>query len=219
MARELIEAPPPTEHRLRMSYEEWLAWDGSSGRQTEWVGGEVIVFMPPKLAHQDLLLFLAELLVRFVRRRRLGRVFVAAIEMKLSSQKASREPDILFLATEHLHRVTPERIDGPADLAVEIVSDDSVTRDKRDKRAEYAAAGIPEYWILDPRPGRQRAEFLRLGPDGEYHEGPRDEAGHYHSAVLAGFWLDPAWLWQQPLPDPDDVLARVFADGGERADG
>jgi Uma2 family endonuclease len=33
-------------------------------------------------------------------------------------------------------------------LALEIVSPDSVTTDLRDKRAEYAAAGIPRYWIV-----------------------------------------------------------------------
>jgi Uma2 family endonuclease len=33
-------------------------------------------------------------------------------------------------------------------LAIEVVSADSVTIDTRDKRAEYAAAGIPNYWIV-----------------------------------------------------------------------
>jgi len=33
-------------------------------------------------------------------------------------------------------------------LVLEIVSADSVTTDLRDKRAEYAAAGIPHYWIV-----------------------------------------------------------------------
>lgn len=33
-------------------------------------------------------------------------------------------------------------------IVVEIVSADSVTTDIRDKRAEYAAAGIPHYWIV-----------------------------------------------------------------------
>jgi len=219
MARELDEPPALTEHRLHMSYEDWLAWDGSSGPRSEWVDGEVIVSMPPKTSHGRLLVFLGTVLAMFVSRRRLGEVFFTEMEMRLAAQRVSREPDIVFVAARHADRVTDDRIDGPADLAIEIVSEDSVTRDRRDKRREYAAAGIPEYWILDPRPGQHRAEFLRLGPDGEYHQGPHDEAGRYHSVVLPGFWLDPAWLWQQPLPDPDDILARLFATAGEQADG
>jgi Uma2 family endonuclease len=35
-------------------------------------------------------------------------------------------------------------------LVVEVVSPDSVKRDYRYKRSEYAALEIPEYWIVDP---------------------------------------------------------------------
>jgi Uma2 family endonuclease len=70
-------------------------------------------------------------------------------------------------------------------------------------------AGIPEYWIVDPRPGLQRAEFLRIGNDGRYAEASLDDDGRYRSLVLPGFWLDPAWLWQDPLPDPDALRAIV----------
>lgn len=37
------------------------------------------------------------------------------------------------------------------DLVAEIVSPDRPERDLVDKRADYAEAGIPEYWIVDPR--------------------------------------------------------------------
>jgi Uma2 family endonuclease len=38
----------------------------------------------------------------------------------------------------------------PPLLAVEVVSPESVNRDYRFKRSEYAALEIPEYWIVDP---------------------------------------------------------------------
>jgi Uma2 family endonuclease len=40
-----------------------------------------------------------------------------------------------------------------ADLVVEIVSPDNVERDTVIKRADYAQAGIPEYWIVNPEEG------------------------------------------------------------------
>jgi Uma2 family endonuclease len=208
MARATVGTTTPPERRLRMTYDEWLAWDGEDHRG-EWVDGEVIVFMPPKIVHQDVLFFLARLLVGFSDRRRLGRVFVAPVEMRLAGQRSSRQPDIVVVLNRNRHRINPDRIDGPADLVVELVSDDSVTRDRVAKRDEYAAAGIPEYWVLDPRPRQHRASFLVLDDTGTYREAPLDEQGRFHSTVLTGFWLDPAWLWQEPLPDIETLLAQI----------
>jgi Uma2 family endonuclease len=56
-------------------------------------------------------------------------------------------------------------------LVVEIVSPDSVTTDLRDKRAEYAAAGIPHYWIVRMEDNNGPAisiERLRLVAGGSY---------------------------------------------------
>jgi Uma2 family endonuclease len=208
MARATVETATASERRLRMTYDEWLAleWEGL---HSEWVDGEVIIFMPPKVVHQRLLLFLARFLAGFVDRHRLGEVFVAPMEMRLVDQRASREPDLLYVRRENLERVTPDRLDGPADLVVELVSDDSVTRDRVAKRNEYAAAGIPEYWVLDPRPRRHRASFLLLDDTGMYREVPLDERGRFHSTILPGFWLDPTWLWQEPLPDVETLLAEI----------
>jgi hypothetical protein len=61
---------------------------------------------------------------------------------------------------------------------------------------------VREYWLIDPRPGKQQASFFQRTPEGSYTPVPPDEQGRYHSAVLAGFWLRPGWLWQEPLPNP-----------------
>jgi Uma2 family endonuclease len=45
-------------------------------------------------------------------------------------------------------------------LAIEVVSPDSIKRDYRFKRAEYASFGIPEYWIVDP--AAQKVTVLQL---------------------------------------------------------
>ena len=36
------------------------------------------------------------------------------------------------------------------------------------KLKEYQEAGITEYWIIDPRPGKLRADFYRLNEAGQY---------------------------------------------------
>jgi len=200
-------APPPQDTRFAMTYEEWLAWPEGEGKQSEWVDGEVIVFMPPKGLHQDVVGFLFTLINVYVHALRLGIARVAPFEMKLEG--SSRAPDLLFVAREHLDRLTPERLIGPADLVIEVVSDDSVRRDHLEKFAEYATAGVPEYWLFDPRPSKLRSDFYRLTDEGAYDPIRPDADGRYHSAVLPGFWLRPEWVWQDPMPAPLACLREI----------
>lgn len=200
-------ALPSREHRLRMSYQEWLAWEVEPA-QSEWVDGEAIVFMPPSVLHARLLGFLHSLLAWYVEAFELGEVLQAPVEMRLHPGRSSREPDLLFVAEGHRARVGDQRIDGAADLVVELISDESVTRDRVEKFAEYQAAGIPEYWLLDPRPGHHRGQFFQL-TDGLYRAIEPDADGRYRSAILPGFWLRPAWLWQEPLPTRRACLREI----------
>jgi Uma2 family endonuclease len=179
----------------KLTYEEFLAWAGE-GTWAEWVDGEVIVFMPASAIHQDLVGFLYQLLQLFVEVADLGRVLIAPFQMKLALRPSGREPDLLFVAREHLDRLARTSLDGPADLVVEVVSEDSRERDRRDKYQEYEAAGVREYWLLDP--DTHQADFLGLGADGRYRPLPVDEHGVFRSAVLVGFWLRVDWLWQEP---------------------
>ncbi|MBA3415401.1 MAG: Uma2 family endonuclease [Chloroflexia bacterium] len=201
---------PMEERRIAMTYEEWLRWAGES-QQSEWVDGEAIAFVPPTIRHADLALFLSILLSLFVQRHRLGKVLAAPFEVRLSA-KSSREPDLGFISTANAERIGEKRIDGAPDLVVEIVSDDSTRRDRVAKREEYAAAGVAEYWILDPRPRRVAEEFLVLGADGRYQPVVLGPDGWYRSRIIAGFRLWPQWLRADPLPDPLACLAEIVSE-------
>lgn len=211
MARELAAMPAVGEQRLRMTFDEFVAWTDED-THAEWVGGEVIVFMPSSWTHQGFAYFLASLLGLYVRLFRLGEVRFAPFQMRLAPSRSAREPDLLFVATKHLDRVREQWLEGPADLVIEIVSADSVTRDQRDKLAEYQAGGVLEYWWFDSRPGHREFRFFRLTDAGRYVETPPDAAGRYHSNVLPGFWFDPTWLWHDPLPDPLTLLELIAPD-------
>jgi len=175
----------------------------------EWVDGEVFVYMPPKERHANITGFLYTLLRFFVDFFRLGEVLTAPFEMKLSLRGPAREPDILFVAREHLDRLTEERLVGPADLVVEVVSDDSVTRDRVKKFYEYQAAGVREYWVIDSRPGERQADFWIVDEHGRYQSVPIGDDGIYRSTILPGFWLRVDWLWGETLPDPLLTFAEI----------
>jgi Uma2 family endonuclease len=206
MARDPIE-PEIGERRFPMTYEEWLVWDGAHEGKSEWVDGEVIIFPPSTIRHAEIAGFVLILLSSYARFWHLGEVLPGSVEMRLSD-RSSRLTDGLFVAREHLDRLTDERLLGPADLVVEVVSDDSVERDREEKFREYAAAGVPEYWLIDARPGEERADFYHL-IDGAYQAVPPDADGRYYARALPGFWLRPEWLWQEPLPDTLSCLLAI----------
>ncbi len=93
-----------------------------------------------------------------------------------------REPDVMFMLPEHQHRRFSKYWDG-ADL----VSEDDPNRDLITKRAEYALAQIPEYWIVDPRDRSIRVLTLDSGAT-EYRQ-----AGHYYDGDSATSILLPTF--------------------------
>ena len=199
------------EKRIPMSYDEYLDWCEEELNSGEWVDGEVIVFEMQGLLHQDMVLWLGALLRTFALRRSLGRVVMAEYEMKLDQVRSSRKPDILFLATEHLDRLTEPRLIGPADLAVEVISPSSGRRDRKQKLDEYSTAGIPAYWVIDPRPLRRSVTVYRLDDEQVYQAAPLRHDGTLDSAVLPDLRLPAAWLFDDPLPDLLHALKTLLA--------
>jgi Uma2 family endonuclease len=194
----VTQAPPP-----RMTYEEFLDWADEDTR-AEWVDGEVIVMSPASLSHQQILSFLAALLQHFAEANELGLVLFAPFQMRLRARPSGREPDVIFIASDRLDKLQNVYLDGPADVAVEIISPDSRARDRGDKYYEYEQAGVREYWLIDP--ARKQAEFYRLGSNGIYSAVMMGDDGIFHSDAIEGLWLKVDWLWQDPLPTLMSVL-------------
>ncbi|MCS7240954.1 MAG: Uma2 family endonuclease [Candidatus Bipolaricaulota bacterium] len=127
--------------------------------------------------------------------------------MKTGPELPGREPDILFLANEHLGRLKETYLDGSAHLVIEITSSESRLRDRGEKFAEYELGGVKEYWLIDPE--RKEADFYRLDERGRFRLTEPDSEGIYRSVVLPGFWLKVGWLWQEPLPRILDILREL----------
>jgi Uma2 family endonuclease len=182
-----------------VSYEEFLAWADEDVR-AEWIDGNVQIMSPASSTHQRLVRFLSNLLSVWVEEHALGEVFTAPFQMKLDR---GREPDLLVVREEHRDRVQDKYLDGPADLVVEVVSDESGPRDRGEKFYEYEAGGVEEYWLVDP--AREELAVYRLD-DGRYRTAFEGHEGRAASVVLDGFWIEAEWLWQESLPPVLDVL-------------
>ena len=163
------------------SAEEYLALD--TNHLIEYSHGQLEVLPLPTQSHQLLVIALFKLLDNFIRTRQLGTVLLAPMRVQLWQGKF-REPDILFMRTEHEDRRSDQFWQG-ADLVMEVVSPDDPRRDRVTKRREYAQTGIPEYWIVDPA---QRSITV-LTFDGQTYalHGEFEEGADATSVLLDGF--------------------------------
>lgn len=185
--------------------EEFLAWEEEDVR-AEWVNGKVLRMAPVSSRHQNVVSFLLTLLTLYVEERDLGWLTTAPFSMHLAIRRQVREPDLLFVARERVDRIRDLYLDGPADAVVEVVSPDSRRRDRVEKVADYEAAGVREYWLIDPR--LRQVELRRLGEDGRYRS-VQPEDGIFTSEAIPGFRLRIDWLWREPLPKVLDAAREL----------
>lgn len=190
---------------LRMSEAQYADWAFKQSFESEWVDGEVIVMAPISDVHDRIELWLQRFLGLYVEFHDLGQVKGSRFQVRLS-RPSRREPDILFVRKSRLHLLKQTYLDGPPDLAMEIVSPSSESRDWREKYLEYQEAGVAEYWIIDP-PSEQ-IEAYALGPDGSYQL-IQEREDQIASTVVPGWYLKPAWLWQEPRMKVLAALAEL----------
>lgn len=129
------------------SVEQYLTLTNQTNHLIEFTDGVIEVLPMPTKKHQAISLFLLLSLLAFVRPRG-GAVFYAPLRIAVRPGKF-REPDLLLVVDKDDPRAQDEFWLG-ADFVVEIVSPDKPKRDTEEKPRDYAEAGIPEYWIVNP---------------------------------------------------------------------
>jgi carbonic anhydrase/acetyltransferase-like protein (isoleucine patch superfamily)/Uma2 family endonuclease len=171
------------------SEHEYLALD--SNRLVEFSHGRLEVLPMPSDTHQSIVGFLYTVLLAFAQQMS-GVVRFAPLRLRLWPGKI-REPDLMLLRDAN----DPRRQDAywtGADLVVEVVSEDDPGRDLITKRLEYAQAGIPEYWIVDPR--GDRITVLRLEGDTYRVHGQFEVGAVATSATLPGLTVAVGSVFQ-----------------------
>lgn len=153
---------------IKLTFEEYLSYSDGTDHRYELEDGELILMNPPIGLHALIIRFLSQALEAEIQRLRLPWAALQMLGVRTTPRR-SRLPDLCIVPLDIMREYLQVSavIETGALLAIELVSPDSITRDYRFKRAEYAAFGIPEYWIVDP--AQQKITLLVL-VEGLYEE-------------------------------------------------
>ena len=176
---------------------EYLWLTDRTARLIEFTDGWLEELPMPTSTHQAVLLFLYDLFRTYLESRG-GVVMVAPLRMRVREGKF-REPDVLLLRDRNDPRFEDRYWLG-ADLVAEVVSPANPDRDLVEKRADYAEAGVPEYWIADPRDESLRV--LRLDNRAYRQAGIYRRGEVAPSASLEGLRVEVAAVFDAPKPAP-----------------
>lgn len=154
----------PDTARRKLSYKDYVLLP-DDGRRHEILDGEHYVTAAPYPRHQAVLGELHFWIHSFLRETRLGRVFMAPVDVLLSEHDIV-QPDLLYLSNERTTRLTTKNVQGAPDLVIEILSDFTRRIGEGLKLERYERLGVQEYWTVDParnvaRVYRRTGERLR----------------------------------------------------------
>ena len=133
----------------------------------------------------------------------------------LPTKTVIRKPDLgLVLHTNPIAlKALDQSYKGTFDLCVEGLSDSSeedIKRDVVDKKLEYVAVGVKEYYILYGH--GHLMEFYRFNANGIYTPIPRINDDVIQSQILPDFQFRISDLFKKPLPEEmiEDLIYRNF---------
>jgi Uma2 family endonuclease len=156
----------------------------------ELIHGRLYVSPSPTPHHQITALLIWEIFIKAVRRNG-GAAYVAPLDVHLSDETVV-QPDVIYIAPPN-REVIQDWIRGSPDIVVEVASPSTSRRDRIHKLPEYAAAGVKEFWIVDP--SAQTIEFLRLEGDDFKHVSLKENV--YRSAQFPEIEIDLTAFWKE----------------------
>ena len=133
------------------SFAEYCHYNDNTDNRYELVDGHLEIITPPSFRHLLIVDQLKEILNQEIKRQQKSLICLPELGVR-TGWKKSRIVDLAVIScSQIINSVEQTAIcEIPPLLAIEIVSLDSIQRDYRYKRSEYAAVGIAEYWIVNP---------------------------------------------------------------------
>ncbi len=115
----------------------------------ELLDGHLVEIEMPSLTHERIVALLIFSLEGWSRAGNAGRVIGSGYKIRIDERRGAM-PDVQFYARGNLPRGQEKGLEqGRPDLAIEIISPTSRSKDSVRKLHDYASIGVPEYWLID----------------------------------------------------------------------
>lgn len=201
----------PSSVNCLTSFREWVqAADLPRFARIGFVDRRITIDMSPEdlFCHNAIKTTIGGELYAWNKSTKRGHVFIDRALVVAPAAGLASEPDVVYTSLESIEtgrvRLVPKsnqaagryiELEGAPDLVVEVVSDSSVTKDRRTLYAAYFASGIREYWLADGR-GEALAFTIFHRGVASFDSAPVDAEGFQPSAVL-GKRLRLTRTWNQ----------------------
>jgi len=131
------------------------------GVRLELVDGEIAVSPSPIPDHAYTVGCLYTILKNYIDEHELGMVLMD-VDTIFGAHDV-RRPDIFYFTNARRHFIGEKAIEGPPDLAVEVINPGNERADRKEKFKQYAEGKIKHYWIVDPKQKTIESYVLRAG--------------------------------------------------------
>lgn len=142
-------------------WSEFIELDDDDRR--ELVDGALEEVDVPTMTHEAIVAALIGLLYAWAWPRKAGRVLASGYKVRIHERRGAM-PDVQFFRRGNEPAGQERGLErGRPDLAIEVISPTSRSKDSVRKLHDYASIGVPEYWLVDPETRTLERLVLREG--------------------------------------------------------
>jgi Uma2 family endonuclease len=189
---------------MRPDISEQEFWEISNeDTNFELIDGVLIIHSPASTEHEEIFTYLMKILGFYLEEAEIGKVFGSRLVMRLSP-KWNPEPDLMIVLRDNFHKIQPTKIEGPADIVIEILSKSTRDIDLNKKLPFYLQSGVKEVWLIDP----DRKEFSIHWSDSDLLI-TKDHT-ELPSKLISELKFNPNWLWDRERFPSNSVIKEIL---------
>ena len=158
----------------------------------ELIDGVLVIHSPASTEHEQIFHYLSQLISIFIDEPKRGQVLGSRLVMRLS-EKWNPEPDLMVILPENYSRIASTKINGPADIVVEILSDATRELDLNKKIPQYLTSGVKEIWVIDPS---ERAVSIYSQSSRRTYNNPESDT-EIQSEIIKDIKIIEKWIWHR----------------------
>ena len=172
----------------------------------ELIDGGLFIHLPASREDEEIFQYLMSAFVIYLGKTHEGKIYGSRLVMRLS-KTWNPEPDLMILLPEHYDKIEDTRINGAADLAIEILSKSTRELDLTKKVPKYLESGVQEVWIIDP----YSKTIQMYWSNGMVEYDTPDSEESLSSQIFPQLNFKIKWLWSRdefPVDSITDFLVK-----------